>query len=113
MGEGRGAGGHWGVFVFPCDILAPPLEVHRGLCHSNPASLPPSLFLKTFTLLPLKKFLNTTLLTIITCQSPAVNLDCVCAQATRPYALIIKDQGKHHRERGGGVLPIQCTKSES
>ena len=25
----------------------------------------------------------------------------------RSYALVLKDQGKHHRERGGGVLPIQ------
>ena len=30
----------------------------------------------------------------------------------RSYALVLKDQGKHHRERGS-VLPIQFTKSES
>ena len=111
FGGGEGAGGHWGVFVSPCDILAPPpppppLEVHQGLCHSNPASLPPSLFLEIFTLPPLKKFLNTVLLTIITCQSPAENLDCVCAQATRPCALVLKDQGKHHRERGSMCCPF-------
>ena len=28
------------------------------------------------------------------------------------YAIVIKDQGKHHRERGEDVLAIQFTKSE-